>query len=128
MPAGKYSFVIEQGATVSFELQYKDASNTPVDLSGYSAKMQIRSDYNDNSPVTYLTLSSSLQPDGTGLNLSGSSGNTPVQSGSIGLYISAATSSMLTFETAKYDLELTVNNEVTRLLEGQVRISKQVTN
>lgn len=128
MPAGKYSFVIEQGATVSFELQYKDATNTPVDLSGYSAKMQIRSDYNDNSPVTYLTLSSSLQPDGTGLNLSGSSGNTPVQSGSIGLYISAATSSMLTFETAKYDLELTVNNEVTRLLEGQVRISKQVTN
>lgn len=128
MPAGKYSFVIEQGATVNFELQYKDATNTPVDLSGYSAKMQIRSDYNDNSPVTYLTLSSSLQADGTGLNLSGSSGTTPVQSGSIGLYISAATSSMLTFETAKYDLELTVNNEVTRLLEGQVRISKQVTN
>jgi hypothetical protein len=127
MAAGKYSFVIEQGATVDFEIQYKDADSNPIDLSNYSAKMQIRSDFNDNSPITYLTLSSSLNADGTGLNMSGSNGSTPLQSGSIGLYISAATSSLLTFDTAKYDLELTTGIQVVRLLEGQIKLSKQVT-
>jgi hypothetical protein len=41
MAAGKYSFVIEQGSTVDFEIQYKDSSNNPVDLTGYSGKMMI---------------------------------------------------------------------------------------
>ena len=33
MAAGKYSFIIEQGATTDFEVQYKDSSGSPVDLS-----------------------------------------------------------------------------------------------
>jgi hypothetical protein len=32
MAAGKYSFVIEQGATTDFELLYKDSNGNPVDL------------------------------------------------------------------------------------------------
>ena len=59
--------------------------------------------------------------------MSGSDGLTPVQSGSIGIYISAATSSLLNFDTAYYDLEMMSGNEVTRLLEGQVKLSKNVT-
>jgi hypothetical protein len=66
MPAGKYSLLIEQGATLNLELAYKDSANAAVDLTSYSGKMQIKSDYADNTPTTYLTLSSSLQPDGTG--------------------------------------------------------------
>jgi hypothetical protein len=45
MAAGKYSFTIEQGTTVDFELQYKDSSNTPIDLTGYTGAMSIRSTY-----------------------------------------------------------------------------------
>jgi hypothetical protein len=89
--------------------------------------MQIKSNYADNSPTIYLTLSSSLQPDGTGLNFSGSNGSTPTASGSIGVFISAATSSLLTFDTALYDLEITSGSIVTRILEGQVKLSKEVT-
>jgi len=130
MAAGKYSFIIEQGTTINFEIQYKDSNNDPVNLTGYSGKMQLKSSYADNSPTIYLTLSSSLNPDGTGLNLSGSNGTTPPSSGSIGIYIASCTSSLLSFDTAYYDLEIYSGSNcpyTVRLLEGQVKLSKQVT-
>ena len=131
MPAAKYLFIIEQGTTVNFGIQYKDSNGNPIDLTGYSGRMQFKSNYADNNPITYLTLSSSLNSDGTGLNFSGSDGVTPPSSGSIGIYIAACTSSMLTFNTAYYDLEIYSGSGncpvVSRVLEGQVRISKQVT-
>ena len=127
MSAGKYSFTVEQGATVDFEIQYKDSSNVPIDLSGYTARMQIRSDYADNTNTLIASLTTVPDVDGTGLNMSGSSGTTPIQSGSIGIYISAASSSAFTFNEAKYDLEIVSGSVVTRLLEGCVRLKKEVT-
>jgi hypothetical protein len=127
MAAGKYSFIIEQGTTINFEIQYKDSNNDPVNLTGYSGKMQLKSSYADNSPTIYLTLSSSRNIDGTGLNFSGSNNSTPPTSGSIGIYISAASSSLLTFNSAYYDLEISSGSAVTRLLEGQVKLSQEVT-
>ena len=127
MAAGKYSFIIEQGSTLNFEIQYKDSTGTPINLTGYSGKMQIRSDYADNNPTTYITLSSSLANDGTGLNFSGSNGTTPLSSGSVAIVISAASSSLFTFDNAKYDLELTNGNVVTRILEGNIKLNKEVT-
>ena len=127
MAAGKYSFVIEQGSTTNFEIQYKDSSNNPVDLTGYSGRMMIRSAYADNNPTTYVTLLNSLDPDGTGLNFYGSAGTMPLTPGSIGIFISAASSSALTFTEAFYDLEIVSGSVVTRLLEGKVKLSKEVT-
>jgi hypothetical protein len=127
MAAAKYPFTIEQGVTTILEFQYKDADENPIDLTGYSGRMQIKSDYADNAPTTYATFSSSLNPDNTGLSFSGSNGTTPPTSGSIGLYISAATSSAFTFESAKYDLEIYSGSLVTRLVEGTIKLSKEVT-
>jgi len=79
------------------------------------------------SSTVYITLSSSLAADGTGLNFSGSNGSTPPTSGSIGVYISAESSSMLNFDTGVYDLEITSGSFVTRILEGQVKLSLNVT-
>ena len=124
MAAGKYSFIIEQGATTNFEINWTDESGSAVDLTAYHGRMQIRTDYN-SSPL--ISLSSSLKSDGTGINLSGSNGVTPLQSGSIAVYISAISSSLLDFGEAMYDLELVKGNEVTRLLEGKVKLSKNVT-
>ncbi len=131
MAAGRYSFVIEQGATTNFEIQYKDSNNQPIDLTGYTGRLQIRSTYAQNSGELYLTLSSSLNLDGTGLNFSGSNGSTPPTSGSIGIYIASCTSSALTFNEALYDLEIYSGSGdcpyTVRVLEGNVRLSKEVT-
>lgn len=124
MAAGKYSFIIEQGATTNFQINWTDESGSAVDLTGYHARMQLRTDYN-STPL--ISLSSSLKSDNTGINLSGSNFITPLASGSIGVYISAASSSALDFGEALYDLELVRGNEVTRLLEGKIKLSKNVT-
>lgn len=125
MAAGKYNLLIEQGATYQVEIQYKDSAGVAVDLTGYSGKLQIRPSI--GSPIAYICLSSSLQPDGTGLNFSGSYGTTPPTSGSIGIYISAISSSLLTFDTGVYDLEISSGSFTTRLLQGNVQLSKEVT-
>ena len=127
MAAGKYSFTVEQGTTLQFEIQYKDSSNQPIDLSGHTARMQIRPDYADNTATTYVNLTTTIGADGTGLNMSGSNGTTPIQSGSIGIYISAASSSAFTFNEARYDLEVVSGSVVTRILEGCVKLRKEVT-
>ena len=128
MSAGRYSFTIEQGATLDFELAYKDSSNNPIDLTDYQGRMQIRPSI--GSDIIHITLSSSLDDDGTGLNFSGSDGLNPPTSGTIGIFISANSSSLLDFNEAVYDLEIasgSVYPVVTRLLEGQVKLSKNVT-
>jgi len=125
MAAGKYSFVIEQGATTNFQINWNNESGSAIDLSGYQARMQIRQGVEASDVL--ISLSSSLKSDNTGINLSGSNFITPLASGSIGVYISAVSSSALNFGEAFYDLELIKGNEVTRLLEGKVKLSKNVT-
>lgn len=128
MSAGRYSFTIEQGATLDFELAYKDSDNEKIDLTDYQGRMQIRP--SAGSDTVYITLSSSLDDDGTGLNFSGSDGLNPPTSGTIGIFISATSSSQLDFSEAVYDLEIASGSDfpiVTRLLEGQVQLSKNVT-
>jgi hypothetical protein len=131
MAAGRYSFVIEQGTTVNFEIQYKNANGNPIDLTDYAGRLQIRSNYADDTNIIYLTLSSSLNADGTGLNFSGSNGTTPPTSGSIGIYIASCTSSALNFDQALYDLEIYSGSGncpyTVRILEGQVKLSREVT-
>jgi hypothetical protein len=122
MAAGRYSFVIEQGSTLNFSIVYNDSNGAPVDLSQYNAKMQIRQTY---SSPPLLTLSSSLNADGTGLNM------TNAVSGTIGIYIASCTSSLLTFNEALYDLDIISGSGdcpvVNRILEGKVKLSKEVT-
>jgi len=130
MPAGNYTFTIEQGATTDFEIQWKSTSGTAINLTGYVAKMQLKSNY---SGTTYLTLSSSLSSapakgaDRAHLSLSGSSHEDLLVSGSIGVYIGHEITQGLTFSDALYDLELKKGASGTRLLQGKVKLSKEIT-
>jgi len=137
MSAGKYSFTIEQGATLDFEIQYKDGNGQAVDLSGYTGFMQIRSGYSGSAgTVTYLSfpsLSGSQYANGkpasaSFLSFSGSNMSTPPSSGSIGVYAGWLATQGLTFTgNAYYDLEITSGSIRTRLLEGVVQLDQQVT-
>jgi hypothetical protein len=122
MAAGKYAMLIEQGATLDLELLYKDSTNAPIDVSAYTGKLQIKSDYADNSPTTYLSLTNPVV-NGTGIDFA-----TSGSAGVIGIKISSTDTNTLTFDTALYDFEITdTNSVVTRLLQGTVQLSKQVT-
>ena len=128
MAAGKYNFVIEQGTTLDFEIAYTDSGSNKIDLTGYTGRMQIKDKIGGST--TYITLSSSLADDGTGLNFSGSDGINPPTSGTIGVFISANSSSALDFNKAVYDLEIASGSTypiVTRLLQGNVTLNKGVT-
>tara|TARA_R110000822_G_scaffold25937_5_gene78465 strand:+ start:7655 stop:8050 length:396 start_codon:yes stop_codon:yes gene_type:complete len=130
MAAGQYTFTIEQGTTVDFRIEYTDAINVPIDLTDYHARMQIRPTFGG---VIHAELSSSLHFDGTGLNMTPLSGSLvlPKSSGSIQIYISAATTSMFTFDTARYDIEIVsgsaTNDYVKRILEGKIKLKKEIT-
>lgn len=128
MSAGKYNLLIEQGATLKLDIAYKDSNGNPIDLTGYSGRMQFRPAV--ESTTVYLTLSSSLNPDGTGLNFSGSSNLLPPASGTIGVVISSCTSSALTFSEAYYDLEIYSGSScpyTVRIIQGKAQLSKEVT-
>lgn len=120
MPAGKYNFTVEQGTTHTFTLVKKDANKEVVDLTDYTARMQIRPDFADNTTVVFATLSTDIAEDGSGLNIQ-------PQSGSIEVVMSAQLTETFNFDTGLYDLELYKDDTVERLLEGRVKISREVT-
>lgn len=125
MAAGKYSFIIEQGATFNIQLDWTDGNGDPIDLTGYHARMQLRPTVESSDVI--LSLSSSLDVSGSGIFLRGSANDLPLTSGSIGIYIAADTSQNLDFNEAYYDLEIVSGATVTRLVEGKVKLSKNVT-
>ena len=131
MAAGQYSFTIEQGTTLDFEIQYKDSGSNPIDLAGYAASMSISETYGGES----LAILTSSLADGASyskakgksyLSISGSNLTTPVASGSIGIYLGHGVTDALTFEEAYYDIELTTGEARTRILQGKVKLSKDV--
>ena len=122
MAAGKYALLIEQGATLDIQLEYKDSNNVPIDLSLYDGNMQIRSNFADDNGTVYITLSNPSF-DGTGIDFGG------VDNNIIYIKIADVDTEALTFDTAVYDLELTDTDtgKVIRLLQGTVKLSKEVT-
>jgi hypothetical protein len=131
MAAGIYNFIIEQGTTVDFRIDYKDSDGTPFDLTEYTARMQIRD--SPKGSVLYASLTSTLTPCGTGLDLTPEVDGEvyPSTSGSIGISISALSSSAFTFDQAYYDLEIVSGSGncevVNRILQGKIKLSKEVT-
>lgn len=111
--AGVYNFTIEQGTDFARTLTWSTGSPaSPVNLTGYSAAMQIRT--SSAEPIVSLT-------NGSGITLGGSAGT-------IAIEIPSATTSTFNFNTARYDLKLVDGSgKPTRLLEGQVSLDAEVT-
>jgi hypothetical protein len=115
MAAATYNFDIEQGATLRKPIVWKDSTNAVVNLTGYTAKMQVRR--SAASDEVLLELSSA----------NGKIAITPLQ-GKVELIFSAATTEAVDWRRGKYDLELTsADGTVTRLIEGEITVSREVT-
>jgi hypothetical protein len=117
VPAGKLDLTIEQGATFRHQLQVKQGDGTgapAADLTGYTARMQIRTEV--GSPNILISLTTE----------NGRITITPL-TGLIDLQISATDTAALAFEVAAYDLELVSAGVVTRLVQGKVKLSPEVT-
>lgn len=115
MSAGIYDIYIEQGATYNQPLVWKDSSGTTVNVTGYTARMQIR------KTVDATTIILTLTTENGRITVGGSNGL-------ITLLVSATDTAALTSFCGVYDLEvISPTGVVTRLLEGQVEVSKEVT-
>lgn len=115
MSAATYNFEIEQGATLVKAFVWKDSNGSPVNLSGYTAKMQFRKSVSSSDVL---------------LEMSTTNGRISITAGTgtVALVLDAATSAAITWSSAVYDLELTSSGGiVTRLLQGSVTVSKEVT-
>ena len=105
--------ICKQGETFTRTITWK-TDDVPVDLTGYTAAMQVRSSYSSTTAVVSLTTSNG------GLTLGGAAGT-------IEVFISAVATSAIPAGNYVYDLELTTGTTVTRLLEGQFYVSPEVT-
>jgi hypothetical protein len=122
MAAGIYNFTIEQGATFTRIFKYKDANGDPIDLSEATAiRMHIRENIDDTGTIT----GGSFAMGGSGFTTSIPSGETIKNQ--ITLLIPAVSTSAYTFNQAVYDIELDNQGTTTRLLQGKIKLSKEVT-
>ena len=116
MSASKLNLpVIEKGATYRHTLYWKDALNVAINLTGCTAKLQVRETI--NSGVILLELSTT----NSGLVI------TPL-TGRIDLYVSDEATTTLVGIGGVYDLEIYFSNgDTTRLIEGKVTFKAEVT-
>lgn len=116
MSSGKYNTTIEQGAVFNRTLYYKQSNGNAVDLTGFTAEMDIRLTKDAEEVIHTLTTENG------GITI------TPL-TGKIVLYISALDTEDFDFEQAYYDLELNPGNPANkkRLIEGILSLSREVT-
>lgn len=115
MAAGNYDFVIEQGATFYQELVWKDSVGDPIDLTGYTARMQIRKTVKSSDAILSLTTENGRITLGDA-------------EGTITLEVDAEDTADLTEFCGVYDLEVEASDgTVTRLIQGQIEVSREVT-
>ncbi len=116
--AAIYNSTIDIGASWSVVFAYKDTNGTAINLTGYTAAMQVRTVPDATTALISLT-------NGAGITI------TP-ETGLVQVDITAAQSSTLTSATQAgtpyvYDLELTAGSSVIRLVQGVLTASANVT-
>lgn len=115
MAAGSYDLYIEQGATFRRTLTVK-AAGVPINLTGYTARAQIRAKVADAAVLHEITCEV----------VAGSGGQ-------IILSITDEDTAAFTWKSGVWDLELETpftppaTGEVTRLLKGLVEVDPEVT-
>ncbi|MFE8033854.1 hypothetical protein [Thiohalocapsa marina] len=114
MSAGRHNIEIEQGATWLLLLRYRSEPDAPVDLTGATARMQVRATYDAEVAIVSLTTENGR------ISIDG-------QAGEIALSIEAGATEELPAGLYVYDVEVVRGESVTRLLSGRAKVSPEVT-
>lgn len=118
--AGKLNLKINKGETFRYTLKWLDENEVPIDITGYDARMHIRPEIDSDTILLKFASDPLLNPDGE-ITI------TPV-TGEIVLYLGATQTADIDWESGVYDLEMYVSpDEVIRLIEGKVVVTKEVT-
>lgn len=113
--ASEYDFTADQGATFGTVLTWKDGNGTAINLTGYTARMQVRADYDATEKVLELTTANGR------ITLGGAAGT-------ITLNVAASVMGAVNYGKYVYDIEvISGSGEVTRLLMGNFTIRPEVT-
>lgn len=116
--AGRYDLYIDQGSTFTRSFIYKDANGVPIDITGHTASLMIRSSHNASGTPIY---------DDTA-----AAGTLTIPTGTDGrIELTMTDEDTAAFPApvnAVWDLELTTaGGVVSRIVEGAVIISPNVT-
>jgi PPE-repeat protein len=112
--AVQYIVEIDQGADWFFNVTYQNPAGTPVNLTSYTAALQLRS--LPESTTAVLSLAT-----GSGITITGATGLVAVRA-------TAAQTGAIIAGDYYYDLEITSpQGVVTRLVQGQALVNPQVT-
>lgn len=114
--AARYDFYINQGTTWSVSLTYKDEVGNPVDLSNYTAKMQVRPSVESQKVLLELSTQNGK------ISIDGPNGRVQLQ------LEPQDTTNLGQVRRGVYDLEMTSPSQVVdRLLEGTIFFRPEVT-
>jgi hypothetical protein len=113
--AGQKNFEVDQNATFSFIVEYKDNNGAPINLTGATAKMQVR-DTKGGSKLAFSLTS----PNG-GIIID------PIN-GKLTIKITPTQTNKLFYPKSSYDIMITDSNaNKIKLLEGFMTLSRSVT-
>jgi hypothetical protein len=113
--SGLYNITCDQGATLKRIITWTNQARTPYNLTGFTARMQVRSTASSTDVILELTTANSR------IVLGGAAGT-------VELIVAADVTTRLTPGLYVYDLELVSGGgEVTRLIEGNFNVKAEVT-
>jgi uncharacterized protein YndB with AHSA1/START domain len=113
--AGQKNFEVDQNATFSFVVEYKDEDGNAIDLTGASAKMQVRDVKGGTKLAVTLT-----SPSG-GIVIAGSLGKLTVT-------LTPTQTNKLFYPKSVYDIMVVDSNaNKIKLLEGFMTLNRSVT-
>ena len=113
--AGQKNFEVDQNATFSFIVEYKDNDGLPIDLTGSTAKMQVR-DTKGGSKLAF-----SLTSPSGGIVIA------PLL-GKVTIKMTPTQTNKLFYPKSSYDIMVTDSNaNKIKLVEGFITLSRSVT-
>lgn len=104
---------IQQGADFEWNIEVQNSDKTPMDLTGWTAAMQVRATAADSTKLVDITT-------GGGITI-----NAP--GGIVIIDIPKATTQAYTWTNGVYDVEITNGSKTRRIAQGFASLSPEVT-